>query len=93
MEAVSESESMKQLIVNADDFGLTEKSAEEFWTPIRMVVTSATLLANGDVWETAVAASKQAPRFGVGVYLSVLGPTRALPGCPARDLGLSTCTP
>ncbi len=63
---------MKQLIVNADDFGLTagvtEGILDAHW---HGVVTSATLMANGAAFELAVAGSRRAPALGVGVHLNL----------------------
>jgi hopanoid biosynthesis associated protein HpnK len=63
---------MKQLIVNADDFGLTENVNRGILDAHREgIVTSATLLANGLAFEAAAAASKRFPRLGVGVHLNL----------------------
>ncbi|MBI3668561.1 MAG: ChbG/HpnK family deacetylase [Acidobacteria bacterium] len=63
---------MKRLVVNADDFGLTEGvnrgivEAHE-----RGILTSATLLANGEAFESAVALAQRAASLGVGVHLNL----------------------
>lgn len=63
---------MKQLIVNADDFGLTESVNKGIWDSCRGgIVTSATLLANGMGFENAAAVAKQIPELGVGVHLNL----------------------
>jgi predicted glycoside hydrolase/deacetylase ChbG (UPF0249 family) len=63
---------VKQLIVNADDFGLTESVSRGILHAHQNgIVTSATLLANGIAWEMSIAASKQAPRLGIGVHLNL----------------------
>jgi len=63
---------MKQLIVNADDFGLTENVNRGILDAHREgIVTSTTLLANGWAFEGAAAASKRFPRLGIGVHLNL----------------------
>ena len=63
---------MKQLIVNADDFGLTENVNRGILDAYRDgIVTSTTLLANGMAFESAVAAGKQFHRLGIGVHLNL----------------------
>lgn len=68
---------MKQLIVNADDFGLTESVNRGILDAHRSgIVTSTTLLANGIAFESAAAASKRFHRLGIGVHLNL---TEGLP--------------
>ncbi len=61
---------MRRLIINADDFGLTEGvnrailEAHE-----RGVVTSATLMANGREFEDAVRRAGGAPRLSIGCHI------------------------
>jgi predicted glycoside hydrolase/deacetylase ChbG (UPF0249 family) len=63
---------MKFLIVNADDFGLTENVNRGILDAYRDgIVTSTTLLANGIAFESAAAASKRFRRLGVGVHLNL----------------------
>jgi predicted glycoside hydrolase/deacetylase ChbG (UPF0249 family) len=63
---------VKQLIVNADDFGLTENVNRGILDAhSEGIVTSTTLLANGLAFETATAASKRFPRLGIGVHLNL----------------------
>jgi chitin disaccharide deacetylase len=63
---------MRQLIVNADDFGLTEQVSrgilDAHWEGI---VTSTTLMANGGAFNAAVSMSHRAPRLGIGVHLNL----------------------
>ncbi len=63
---------MKNLIVNADDLGWTEGVnrgiAEAHHNGI---VTSASLLANGAAFATAVALARSTPGLGVGVHLNL----------------------
>jgi len=70
---------MKQLIVNADDFGLTEGVNRAIIEGHRNgIITSATLMANGMAYDSAVAASSGAPALGVGVHLNL---TQGRPIC------------
>jgi len=63
---------VKQLIVNADDFGLTESVNRGVLDAHRDgIVTSTTLLANGMAFESAVAASKRFHRLAIGVHLNL----------------------
>jgi hopanoid biosynthesis associated protein HpnK len=63
---------MKKLIVNADDFGLTENVNSGILDAYRDgILTSTTLLANGMAFESAVAASKKFQGLGIGVHLNL----------------------
>jgi chitin disaccharide deacetylase len=63
---------MKQLIVNADDFGLTAGVTEGILDAHREgIVTSATLMAKGAAFDLAVEVSRRAPGLGVGVHLNL----------------------
>jgi hopanoid biosynthesis associated protein HpnK len=72
---------MKQLIVNADDFGLTKRVSEGIVDAHRHgVVSSTTLMANGGAFEAAVALRRQAPHLGIGVHLNL---SEGIPVSPA----------
>jgi hopanoid biosynthesis associated protein HpnK len=63
---------MKRLIINADDFGLTEGVNHGVLKAHQGgIVTSTTLLANGAAFESAVALALAAPGLGVGVHLNL----------------------
>jgi hopanoid biosynthesis associated protein HpnK len=63
---------MKRLIVNADDFGLTVKVNQAIMDAHSGgLLSSTSLLANGEAFASAVALSRQAPRLGVGVHLNL----------------------
>jgi len=63
---------MKQLIVNADDFGLTAKVSQAIFDGhCHGLISSTSLLANGEAFDSAVALARQAPRLGVGVHLNL----------------------
>ena len=63
---------MIQLIVNADDFGLTDEvSTGIIDAHLRGIVTSATIMANGAAFNTAVSIRRRAPGLGIGVHLNL----------------------
>jgi predicted glycoside hydrolase/deacetylase ChbG (UPF0249 family) len=63
---------VKRLIVNADDFGLTENVNRGILDAHREgIVTSTTLLANGMAFDAAAAASKRFHLLGIGVHLNL----------------------
>jgi hopanoid biosynthesis associated protein HpnK len=63
---------MKQLIVNADDFGLTENVNRGIIVAHRDgILTSTSLLANGSAFEQAVSSSRKLVQLSVGVHLNL----------------------
>src|SRR5436190_22470331 len=63
---------MKRLIVNADDFGLTEKVNQAIIEGhLKGIITSTSLLANGVAFESAVRLAQLHPKLGVGVHLNL----------------------
>ena len=74
---------MKRLIVNADDFGMTEGVNRAILEAHqRGIVTSTSLLANGAAIANAVEIARSHPALGVGVHLNL---TEGLPSSePAR---------
>lgn len=67
---------MRNLIVNADDFGLTAGVNRAILeTHASGVVTSATLMANGAAFEDAVAAARSAPNLSVGCHVVLVDGT------------------
>ena len=75
---------MKQLIVNADDFGLTEAvSIGIMYAHNHGIVTSTTLMANGRAFDLAVLMARTAPRLGLGVHLNL---TQGRPVSPAQRI-------
>jgi chitin disaccharide deacetylase len=62
----------KRLIVNADDFGMTEGVNRGILDSHQHgIVTSTTLLATGAAFESAVAGAREHPRLGIGVHLNL----------------------
>jgi hopanoid biosynthesis associated protein HpnK len=75
---------MKQLIVNADDFGLTSGVSRGIMAAhVHGIVTSASLMANGNVFEEAVALARRSPQLGIGVHLNL---TQGKPVAPASEV-------
>ncbi len=69
---MDESDNMKQLIINADDFGLTQgvnRAVIECYQ--RGVVTSATLMVNGEAAVEAALLAADNPGMGVGLHLNL----------------------
>ena len=65
---------MKKLIVNADDFGYTRSVNRGIVRGCEQgIVTSATVMANGNAFEDAVLCAREIPRLGVGVHLVLVG--------------------
>jgi chitin disaccharide deacetylase len=65
---------MKRLIINADDFGFTRGVNAGILRAFKSgILTSATLMANGDGFDEAVAMALTNPRLGVGCHLVAVG--------------------
>ena len=64
---------MKQLIVNADDLGLTPAVNRGVVRAFQDgIVTSASLLVTGSAFEDAVARSRQNPKLDIGLHLTLV---------------------
>jgi hopanoid biosynthesis associated protein HpnK len=75
---------MRQLIVNADDFGLTEQVSRGILDAHREgIVTSTTLMANGGAFDTAVSVAHSEYDLGIGVHLNL---TEGTPVSPASNI-------
>jgi len=65
---------MKQLIVNADDFGLHKNINNAIIAGhITGCITSTTLMAGAQAFEHAVALAAANPQLGIGVHLTLVG--------------------
>jgi hopanoid biosynthesis associated protein HpnK len=65
---------MKKVILNADDFGLTSGVNEGIIRAHRNgILTSATVMANGEAFASAVEQARRNPSLGVGVHLVLVG--------------------
>jgi chitin disaccharide deacetylase len=64
----------KQLVVNADDFGFTPDVNEGIIQAHREgILTAATLMANGEAFEDAVALARETPSLDIGCHLVLVG--------------------
>lgn len=90
---------MIKLIVNADDFGLTRGVNEGILQAHQKgILTSATLMANGEAFEDAIARAKEAPGLGVGCHVVLVGgqaisPPDEIPTLAAPDGALPDSLP
>ena len=78
---------MRRLIVNADDFGLTRgvnRAIVE--ASSNGIVTSSTLMANGQAFEDAIAHAKSASRLSVGCHVVLVDGSPVLGGRQASTL-------
>jgi len=72
---------LKQLIVNADDFGLTTGVNRGILRAYKDgIVTSASLLVTGSAFEEAVALARQNPELEVGLHLALVEERAVLGG-------------
>lgn len=78
---------MKELIINADDFGMTSGINQGIIRAHRNgTLTSATLMANASAFEDAVALALGNPRLGVGCHLVLVGGRSVSPPEQVRSL-------
>ena len=64
---------MRRLIINADDFGLTQGVNQAIVEAhCHGVVTSSTLMANGQAFDDAVARAKSESRLGIGCHVVLI---------------------
>lgn len=78
---------MRRLIINADDFGLTggvNRAIVEGHE--HGVVTSTTLMANGQAFEDAIALAQSRPRLGVGCHIVLVDGAPVLDETAVRSL-------
>ena len=75
---------MRELILNADDFGLTEGVNDGIIRAHREgVLTSTTLMANGLAFDHAVECARANPNLGVGCHLVLAG---GVPVAPPQEI-------
>ena len=78
---------MKRLIVNADDFGFTRGVNAGIIRAFKSgIVTSATIMANGEAFDDAVRLARENPGLGVGCHLAVVGERAVAPASEVRSL-------
>jgi predicted glycoside hydrolase/deacetylase ChbG (UPF0249 family) len=70
----------KQLIVNGDDFGLSESVNQGIIQSHQQgILTSTSLMVSGDAFENAVALAKTHPNLAVGLHLVTVCGKSVLP--------------
>ncbi|MGA9768294.1 MAG: ChbG/HpnK family deacetylase [Blastocatellia bacterium] len=75
---------MRKLIVNADDFGFTRGVNTGIMRAFEEgILTSATIMANGDAFEDAVRLARANPSLGIGCHLAIIG---GRPVAPVDDV-------
>src|SRR5476651_179454 len=80
-------DSVRRLIVNADDFGLSKSVNEAVVRAHRDgILTTASLMVNEPGFDEAVKLAKENPKLGVGLHLTLLVGHSALP--PGKIPGL-----
>jgi chitin disaccharide deacetylase len=78
---------MKRLIVNADDFGYTRGVNAGIVRAYKTgIVTSTTIMANGDAFEDACDLARANPGLGVGCHLAIVGGHPVAPSSEIRSL-------
>ena len=71
---------LRQLIVNADDFGMSEEVNEAIIRAHKEgVLTSASLMVTGDAFEQAARLAKENPKLAVGIHLVTVVGRSVLP--------------
>jgi chitin disaccharide deacetylase len=78
---------VRRLIINADDFGLTVGVNRAIVEAHEAgVVTSATLMANGQAFDDAIALARSRPRLGVGCHVVLVDGAAILDQTAVRTL-------
>jgi hopanoid biosynthesis associated protein HpnK len=78
---------VRRLIINADDFGLTRGVNRAIVEGYELgIVSSATLMANGEAFDEAVSMSKARPGLGVGCHVTLVGGAPQLDASQVRTL-------
>jgi chitin disaccharide deacetylase len=81
------SRAMKEVILNADDFGLTPGVNQGIVRAHNEgILSSTTLMANGDAFDAAVALAKANPKLGVGCHLVLIGGKSVAPPEKVKSL-------
>ncbi len=78
---------MKRLIVNADDFGFTRGVNRAVVRAFKTgIVTSTTIMANGEAFEDAIELARVNPGLGAGSHLAVVGGRPVAPAVEVSSL-------
>lgn len=77
---------MRRLIINADDFGFTrDVNSGIVHAHVNGVLTSTTLMANGDAFDDAVRLAKETPTLDIGAHLVLVQGFSLLDGRPLPE--------
>ncbi len=77
---------MKRLIINADDFGFTQDvNAGIVHAHREGVLTSTTLMANGDAFDDAVQLARNTPTLDIGCHLALVQGRSLITGKPLPE--------
>lgn len=80
-------ETRRRLIVNADDFGQSRAiNAAVIRAHREGILTTASLMVNGDACDEAVTLARENPRLGVGLHLALVCGKSTLPQSDIPDL-------
>ena len=64
----------KQLIINADDFGIHEAVNLAVYRGFESgILTSTSIMAGGDAFSSAVRLSREMGNIGIGIHLTLVG--------------------
>jgi len=67
------SENRIRLIVNADDFGISQSANRAILRAHREgILTTTSLMVNGDAAESAVLKARENPKLGIGLHLTLI---------------------
>jgi len=78
---------MKRLIINADDFGFTSGVNKGIVQAYKQgIVTSTTIMANGQAFDEAIELARENPGLGVGCHLSIIGGRPVSPTTQIKSL-------
>jgi hopanoid biosynthesis associated protein HpnK len=73
MDHTSETPNILKLIVNADDFGISEKVNEGILKAHEVgILTSASIMANGAAFEHAISICRRIPSLDLGIHLTLV---------------------
>jgi predicted glycoside hydrolase/deacetylase ChbG (UPF0249 family) len=80
---------LRRLIINADDFGFTrDVNAGIVYAHRSGVLTSTTLMANGEAFDDAVRLAKETPTLDIGAHLVLVQGPSLLDGRPLPETAL-----
>jgi len=79
-----------RIVINADDFGVSAEVTEEISELLASrIITSTTLMANGDAFDLAVSRAKKIPNASFGVHLNLTSHASLTGADVMRDAGIT----